>query len=84
MLRGRKIRPLATAALLGSSFCGSAPCAAGSSYPHVQDQPPTREKPALTVNEQSKLKEELTNARNRQTSQVKARDGTAQPKSKKP
>jgi hypothetical protein len=50
----------------------------------VQDQPPTREKPALTVNEQSKLKEELTNARNRQTSQVKARDGTAQPKSKKP
>lgn len=85
MLRDRKTRPLATAALLlGLSFCGSAPCAAESSYPRVQDQAPAREKPALTVNEQSKLKEELINARDRQTSQVKAKDGAAQPKSKKP
>jgi hypothetical protein len=36
----------------------------------------------LTVNEQSKLKEELINARNRQNSQVKAKDGAAQHKSK--
>jgi hypothetical protein len=54
---------------------------ADGAYPRVQDQPPNREKPALTVNEQSKLKEELINARNRQ---VKAKDGAAQSKSKKP
>ena len=53
-------------------------------YPRVQDQPPDREKPALTVNAQSKLKEELINARNRQNFQVKAKDGAAQSKSKKP
>jgi hypothetical protein len=57
---------------------------ADGAYPRVQDQPPNREKPALTVNEQSKLKEELINARNRQNSQVKAKDGAAQSKSKKP
>jgi hypothetical protein len=73
--------------MLGLSLCGSAAPADESSvgtYPRVQDQPSAREKPALTVNEQSKLKEELINARNRQNSQVKAKDGAAQPKSKKP
>jgi hypothetical protein len=84
MLRDRRTGPLATAALLCLSFCGSAPCAAESAYPRVQDQAPAREKPALTVNEQSKLKKELVKARDRQTSQVKARDGAAQAKSKKP
>lgn len=85
MLRDRRTRPLATAALLlGLSFCGSAPCAAESAYPRVQDQAPAREKPALTVNEQSKLKKELVKARDRQTSQVKARDGAALAKTKKP
>jgi hypothetical protein len=54
MLRDRKTRPLATAALLlGLSFCGNAPCAAESSYPRVQDQLPTRETcgstPAMTI-----------------------------------
>lgn len=83
MLRDQKTRPLATAALL-LSFCGSAPCAAESSYPPVEEQPPAREKPALTVDQQSKLKEELINARDRQNSQVKAKDSAVRPKSKRP
>jgi hypothetical protein len=88
MARNGKTTLLAAAVLvLGLSLCSSAAPAdepTGRSYPRVQDQPPAREKPALTVNEQSKLKEELMNARNRQNSQVKAKDGAAQPKSKKP
>jgi hypothetical protein len=75
---------LAAAVLtMGLSLWNNAARADGA-YPRVQDQPPHREKPALTVNEQSKLKEELINARNRQNSQVKAKDGAAQSKSKKP
>jgi hypothetical protein len=88
MSRNGKTTLLAAAVLmLGLSLCSSAAPADESSvgnYPRVQDQPSAREKPALTVNEQSKLKEELINARNRQNSQVKAKDGAAQPKSKKP
>jgi hypothetical protein len=38
----------------------------------------------MTVDEQQKLKNELTNARDRQSSQVKAKDGAVRPKSKKP
>ena len=88
MSRNGNTTLLAAAVLmLGLSLCSSAAPADESSvgtYPRVQDQPSAREKPALTVNEQSKLKEELINARNRQNSQVKAKDGAAQPKSKKP
>jgi hypothetical protein len=84
---GRTTLLAAAVLMLGLSLCSSAAPAGESSvgtYPRVHDLPPAREKPALTVNEQSKLKEELINARDRQTSQVKARDGAAQPKSKKP
>jgi hypothetical protein len=38
----------------------------------------------MTVDEQQKLKNELTNARDRQSSQAKAKDGAVRPKSKKP
>jgi hypothetical protein len=46
--------------------------------------PSKRDGPGMTVGEQQKLKNELTNTRDRQNSQVKARGGAAQPKSKKP
>jgi hypothetical protein len=74
---GRTTLLAAAVLMLGLSLCSSAAPAGESSvgtYPRVHDLPPAREKPALTVNEQSRLKEELINARDRQTSQVKARD----------
>ncbi len=53
---------------------------------HAQlDQPPPRETPALTADEVSKLKKDLTITRDRQNSQVKAKEATPAPKkSKKP
>jgi uncharacterized caspase-like protein len=51
-----------------------------SAYPHVQDLPAQRDKPAMTTDEQSKLKKDLINARDRQTSQVKAKEGATRPK----
>jgi hypothetical protein len=42
----------------------------------LEDLPPTREKPAMTVDEQSKLKKQLIDARDRQAAAVKARDRT--------
>jgi hypothetical protein len=46
----------------------------------LQDPPPQREKPTMTADERSKLQKELIAARNRQTSDVKARGGSARPK----
>jgi hypothetical protein len=43
-------------------------------YLPVEELPPNREKPAMTVDEQSKLKKQLINARNHQAAEVKARD----------
>jgi hypothetical protein len=84
MSRSATTTLLAAAVLtMGLSLWNNAVPADGA-FPRVHDQPPNREKPALTVNEQSKLKEELINARNRQNSQVKAKEGAAQSKSKKP
>jgi hypothetical protein len=37
--------------------------------------PTRREKPAMTVDEQSKLKKQMIDARDRQAAKVKARDG---------
>ena len=55
-----------------------------SAYPQVQDLPPKREQPGMTVDEQSKLKKESIDARDRQTSHVKAGESAARPKTKKP
>jgi hypothetical protein len=44
-----------------------------SAYLPLEDLPPTREKPAMTVDEQSKLKKQLIDARARQAAAVKAR-----------
>ena len=52
-------------------------------YPPVFDRPPASEKPALTVDEQSKLRDALAKARDH-NSQVKTKDATPAPKSKTP
>jgi hypothetical protein len=52
-----------------------APGPAKPQYLPVEDLPPKREKPAMTADEQSKLKKQLLDARDRQTGAVKARDG---------
>jgi hypothetical protein len=44
------------------------------SYLPVEDLPPKRKLPALTVDEQSKLKKQLIDARDRQAAAVRARD----------
>jgi lactam utilization protein B len=53
-------------------------------YLPVEDLPPRPEKPAMTADEMSKLKKDLSAARDRQTSRVKAREGAAPPKPVKP
>ena len=45
-------------------------------YMPVEDLPPKREKPAMTADEQSKLKKQLMDARDRQSATVKARDNS--------
>jgi hypothetical protein len=55
-----------------------------SVYLPVEDLPPKREKPAMTADEMSKLKKDLSAARDRQTSRIKAREGPARPEPIKP
>jgi hypothetical protein len=43
-------------------------------YVSLEDLPPTRDKPAMTVNETSKLKKQLIEARDRQAAAAKAQD----------
>jgi hypothetical protein len=50
-----------------------------SGYLPIEDLPPKREKPAMTVDERLKLQKELTAARDRQAPNVKAKGGTASP-----
>jgi hypothetical protein len=52
-------------------------------YPAVEDVPPRPEKPAMTADEQSKLKKELGAARDRQAAAAKAR-GAARAEPVKP
>ena len=86
MLRNGKTTLSAAAVLmLGLALVGDATNVwAESAYPNVGDLPPKRDKPAMTVDEQSKFKKELNDARDRQNSQVNAKDGAVRPKSKKP
>ena len=53
-------------------------------YPAVEDVPPRPEKPAMTADELSKLKKELSAARDRHTAAGKARGGAARVKPVKP
>ena len=48
-------------------------------YPDVEDVPPRPEKPAMTADEQLKLKQELTTARDRQAPMGKSGAGAGQP-----
>jgi hypothetical protein len=52
------------------------PTPASGSLP-VQDLPPKREKPAMALDERSKLKQELTAARDHQAAVAKAQRGIA-------
>ncbi len=54
----------------------SAPPKTGVYLP-VQDLPPKRETPAMTSDEMTKLKKDLSAVRVRQSSKVKAREGVA-------
>jgi len=88
-----RIAALASLLLLSLSLGGCATATAGSSlmdaraeasapskasiYLPVEDLPPNREKPAMTADEMSKLKKDLSAARDRQTATVKARGGAA-------
>jgi len=48
-------------------------------YPAVEDVPPRPEKPAMTADEQLKLKKELSATRDRQAPKGKASRGAGQP-----
>jgi hypothetical protein len=53
-------------------------------YPAVQDVPPKPEKPAMTADEQLKLKKELSATRDRQVPGAKAKRGAARTQPVKP
>jgi hypothetical protein len=53
-------------------------------YPAVEDVPPRPEKPAMTADEQLKLKKELTTARDRQAPKGKAGVGATRADPGKP
>ena len=66
--------------------CHSAALAAERStgtFPGAFDRPASREQPALTADERTKLKDELTKARDRQNAQVKGKEATPAAKPKK-
>jgi hypothetical protein len=56
---------------------------AESAYPNVEVMPPKRDEPTMTVDEQSRLKKELNDARDRQ-SELKAKEDAQRSKPKKP
>jgi hypothetical protein len=91
MPKNKKTRSLAAVALLLAGLwlgmCADAQAEATTSpkqgaYPRVQDPPAGRDKPAMTADEQAKLKKDLIDARGRQSS--KAKQGATRPKPKKP
>ena len=85
MSRNQKSIPLAVLALgLSLSHSGAFAEPLKNAYPGAFDRPPANEQPALTKDEQSKLRDELTRARDRQSSQVKTKETAPAPKSKKP
>jgi hypothetical protein len=97
MSQDRRITALAAAVLLSILLLGG--CVTSTSmdaraevpgppkptaYLPVEDVPPRPEKPAMTADEQSKLKKDLTAARDRQTAAGKARGGAARDEPMKP
>jgi hypothetical protein len=90
MLKSEKFAALAAAAALLSAVSLGSAHAEGpgrpktTDYPAVEDVPPRPEKPAMTADELSKLKKDLTAARDRQTTVGKARGGAARVEPAKP
>jgi hypothetical protein len=85
MFRTAKIVSAAALVLAGlavSSGRAEAPLSQRKYLP-VEDLPPNREKPAMTTDEQAKVKKELIKARDRQD-QVKAKESAAPVKPIKP
>jgi hypothetical protein len=85
---GRSAALAASAILLSLSAVSRAPLDAraeeagrqnATGYPAVEDVPPRPEKPAMTADEQLKLKKELSAARDRQAPKGKASGGARQP-----
>jgi hypothetical protein len=86
MFRTAKIVSAAALVLAGlaiSSGRAEAPLSQRRYLP-VEDLPAKREKPAMTTDEQAKLKKELTKARDRQTESTKAQGSAAPVKPIKP
>ena len=84
---GKIIRPIVLALGLSLALAhGAAPAAEPSktAYPNAFDRPPASEQPALTKDEQSKLRDELTKARDRQNSQTKTKEAAPAQKTKNP
>ena len=97
MSQDRRFTALAAAVLLSILSLGgcvtSAPMDARAEVPGppkptaylpVEDVPPRPEKPAMTADEQSKLKKDLTAARDRQASKGKAKGDAAHAEPVKP
>ncbi|HET7886885.1 MAG TPA: hypothetical protein VFL62_11720 [Bradyrhizobium sp.] len=83
MSRNGKANRSAALVAVGLLFsCNVVLAAETPAYPPVFEQPPASAKPALTKDEQSKVRDDLVKARDRQSSQTKTRDATPTPKSK--
>jgi hypothetical protein len=92
MSKDRRFRALAPAAIV-LCVVSLAPLGAraeeagrpkSTGYPAVEDVPPRPEKPAMTADEQMKLKKELTATRDRQVPKGKANGSAAQTAPTKP
>jgi hypothetical protein len=74
---------LPAALLLGLQLSNAAAAESSkANYPSVFDQPSTSGEPGLTADQRSKLKQDLINARDRQSSQATAKDQATRSKSK--
>lgn len=73
-----------TVALLPCGSLASFAQTSKGAYPELHHSIPSGQGAGLTIDQRSKLKEELTKARDRQQSQAKTRDAAPPPKSKKP
>jgi hypothetical protein len=90
--KDKKTTSMATAVMLLSGLwlgtCADAQAEATTApkqggYSQTQG-PPARDKSPMTTDEQSKLKKDLINARDRQTSHIKTKEGATRPKPTKP
>jgi hypothetical protein len=87
MSKGGRFIPLAASAMLLSVISLGSPAALAeehgrpktTGYPAVEDLPPRPEKPAMTADEQLKLKKALSATRDHQTAKGKSGASAGQP-----